>query len=43
MTLFVRWVKVQCPKCGRVHCDATPGSKVRFRCKLCKRFRVVEV
>jgi transposase-like protein len=41
--MMLRWLAVKCPVCGRHHCMAAPGSMVRWRCKLCKRFRVVTV
>lgn len=43
MSLLTRWKVVKCAECGRVHCHATPGSKVRFRCKRCKVYRIVDV
>ena len=42
MSLLVRWVAVKCQRCDRQHCDATPGAKIRFRCKRCKTLQIVE-
>lgn len=37
------WVIVRCPDCGKVSCEAAPGSTVKFTCKKCKETKVVHV
>lgn len=34
-------VAVRCKYCERVHCEADAGSRVRFRCRKCKRLQTV--
>lgn len=29
------YLKVRCPKCRRLACEATPGSRVRVKCVRC--------
>lgn len=37
------WVTVRCPECGKVLCEATPGSTVKKLCDRCKEERVVSI
>lgn len=37
------FVQVKCKFCGRVHCEAAPGSLVKFRCRKCKKIQEVTV
>lgn len=36
-------IGVVCQKCGRKHCDATLGARIRFRCKRCGLLQIVDV
>lgn len=38
-----KWVTIRCPECGKVLCEATPGSQVRKVCDRCKAERVIVV
>lgn len=38
-----QWVTVRCPECGKVLCEATPGSTVKKLCDRCKEERVVSI
>lgn len=34
-------VVIRCKYCERVHCEASSGCKVKFRCRKCKRIQIV--
>jgi len=38
-----KWVRVECPACGKFVCNATPGSKVHIVCNRCKTESVTTV
>ena len=42
MSLFTRWKTVKCQKCNKVHCEVTPGTKVRWKCPRCRTWQIVD-
>ncbi len=40
---LAQWVTVRCPECGKVLCEAMPGSTVKKLCDRCKAERVVSI
>jgi hypothetical protein len=39
----LKWVRVECPRCGKFICRATPGSTVEIVCNRCKTESVTTV
>jgi len=43
VSLFATFITIKCWRCGKVHCEATPGSRIRWRCRGCKTMQTKEV